>query len=120
VVQLKVKFSDFTLITRRVTLPHATDDGQSIYRAALELLRRAHEERPVRLTGVSVQSLDEDEPQLGLFPTAPPRSSKLNAALDRIAERFGTKAITTADIVETRGEGDDEEWRSDKPKAQRR
>jgi DNA polymerase-4 len=109
VVQLKLKFSDFTLITRRVTLPAPTDDGQSIYRAALELLQRAHEERPVRLTGVSVQNLDEDEPQLGLFPTAPPRSSKLNAALDKIAERFGTKAITTADIVATRGETDDEE-----------
>jgi DNA polymerase-4 len=109
VVQLKVKFSDFTLITRRVTLPSPTDDGQSIYRAALELLQRAHEQRPVRLTGVSVQSLDEDEPQLGLFPTAPPRSTKLNAALDRIAERFGTKAITTADIAATRGEEDDEE-----------
>ena len=116
VVQLKLKFSDFTLITRRVTLPSPTDDGQALYRAALELLQRAHEDKPVRLTGVSVQSLDDDEPQLGLFPTAPPRSSKLNAALDKIAERFGTKAITTADIVETRGEADDEEWRSDKPK----
>ena len=40
VVQLKVKFSDFTVITRRLTLPSATDDGQTLYRVACELLRR--------------------------------------------------------------------------------
>ena len=39
VVQLKLKFADFTLITRRATLDQATDDGQTLYRAAAELLR---------------------------------------------------------------------------------
>lgn len=113
VVQLKLKFADFTIITRRTTLSSPTDDGQTIYRAALELLERAHEGKPVRLTGVSVQSLGEQEPpqQLGLFsaPAAPPpRSAKLNAALDRITERFGSKAITTADLAKHDGEEDDD------------
>ncbi|MFL5343564.1 MAG: DNA polymerase IV [Hyalangium sp.] len=113
VVQLKVKFADFITITRRTTLSSPTDDGQTIYRAALELLERAHEGKPVRLTGVSVQSLGEQEPpqQLGLFsaPAAPPpRSAKLNAALDRITERFGSKAITTADLAKRGDEEDDD------------
>ncbi|WP_224246022.1 DNA polymerase IV [Hyalangium gracile] len=113
VVQLKVKFADFTTITRRTTLSAPTDDGQTLYRAALELLERAHEGKPIRLTGVSVQLAEQQEPQqLGLFAAPappPPRSAKLNAALDRIAERFGTKAITTADIAETGGAADDED-----------
>jgi DNA polymerase-4 len=114
VVQLKVKFSDFTTITRRTTLPSPTDDGQALYRSALELLERAHENKPIRLTGVSVQSFDTVEPQqLGLFtaaaPPPPPRSEKLNAVLDRIADRFGSKAITTADVVESGGSPDDDE-----------
>ncbi|NRD59360.1 DNA polymerase IV [Corallococcus exiguus] len=113
VVQLKLKFADFTLITRRVTLREATDDGQVIYRAALELLERAHEGKALRLTGVSVQ-LDEDEPQLGLFPAAAPKSSKLNEAMDRIAARFGSKAITMADIAEAEA-SDDDQHRSEKP-----
>ncbi|HZI10709.1 MAG TPA: DNA polymerase IV [Myxococcus sp.] len=112
-VQLKVKFSDFTLITRRTTLREATDDGQTLYRAALELLERAHEGKPIRLTGVSLQ-LDEEPPQLGLFPAAPPRTAKLNAALDKIAERFGSKAITTADIAGSEAP-DDDEHRSERP-----
>jgi DNA polymerase-4 len=113
VVQLKLKFADFTLITRRTTLREATDDGQTLYRTALELLERSHEGKPVRLTGVSVQ-LDEVAPQLGLFPAAPPRTAKLNAALDKIAERFGSKAITTADIAGSEAP-DDEAPRSERP-----
>jgi len=113
VVQLKLKFADFTLITRRTTLREATDDGQTLYRTALELLERSHEGKPIRLTGVSVQ-LDEVPPQLGLFPAAPPRTAKLNAALDRITERFGSKAITTADIAGSEAP-DDDEHRSERP-----
>ncbi len=110
VVQLKVKFSDFSVITRRTTLRSPTDDGQALYRSALELLEHAHGGRPIRLTGVSAQSLDPEGPQqLGLFSALPPRSAKLNTALDRIAERFGSNAITTADLAETGGEDDEDE-----------
>jgi len=85
VVQLKVKFADFTLMTRRTTLPSATDDGQALYRVARELLEKAHEDKPVRLTGVSMQELGTggEVRQLGLFtePEKPRKSDKLNAAL---------------------------------------
>ena len=104
VVQLKLKFADFTLITRRTTLSEPTDDGQVLYRAALELLEKSHAHRPLRLTGVSVQELDTGAAQLGLFSAPPPRSAKLNAALDKIAERFGSRAVTTADIAGTEDE----------------
>ena len=104
VVQLKLKFTDFSIITRRVTLDAATDDGQVLYRAALEMLERTHNGRPMRLTGVSAQTFEvDDSNQLGLFSTAPPRSAKLNATLDRIVDRFGDKAITTADLSKSRG-----------------
>jgi DNA polymerase IV len=103
VVQLKVKFWDFTLVTRRTTLPTETDDGQMLYRVARELLEKTHEERPVRLTGVSVQELGSSGggAQLGLFTEAPRKSDKLNSALDRIAEKFGTKAVRPADIADS-------------------
>jgi DNA polymerase IV len=108
VVQLKVKFSDFSLITRRTTLLCPTDDGQTLYRAALELLERAHQGKPIRLTGVSAQSLGaQSSEQLGLFSLSPPRNTKLNSALDRIAERFGSDAITTADLAQPGSENDE-------------
>ena len=120
VVQLKLKFSDFTLITRRVTLPSPTDDGQTLYRVAREMLEKAHADKPIRLTGVSVQELGTESGgarQLGLFsePEKPKRSDKLNAVLDRIADRFGSKAVTTADIA-GHDEAEPEPERPKKPK----
>jgi DNA polymerase-4 len=99
VVQLKLKLSDFTLVTRRTTLPEPTDDGQALYRAALVLLDRYDLRRPVRLTGVSGQQLRLTSPQLDLMAPPPTRSERLNAALDRITDRFGGQAIVPADLA---------------------
>ncbi len=100
VVQLKIKLSDFTHFTRRTTLRAPTDDGQTIYGAAILLLERARLAQRIRLTGVSVQDIDQPDPQLGLFAPMPQRSQRLNAALDRIADRYGDAAVTTADLTE--------------------
>jgi DNA polymerase-4 len=106
VVQLKLKLADFTLITRRTTLPEPTDDGQALYRSALALLDRYDLRRPVRLTGVSGQEIRATPPQLSLLTAPPTRSERLNAALDRIADRFGGKAVVPADLA-AGGESDE-------------
>jgi DNA polymerase-4 len=109
VVQLKLKYSDFELVTRRTTLEAPTDDGQELYRAARTLLEREPLKRAVRLTGVSAQDLGAHESQLPLFAPAPRPKDRLNEALDRIAEKFGGKAVTTADLAtEPSGDEDDE------------
>ncbi|WP_242395230.1 DNA polymerase IV [Anaeromyxobacter oryzisoli] len=109
VVTLKVKYADFELVTRRVTLPHPTDDDRAIYEAARAQLERVELARPIRLTGVSVSGFagPEEREQLGLFPPSvvprPPeedRRRRLNAALDALADRFGEGAVTRADLVE--------------------
>ncbi|MGV3621720.1 MAG: DNA polymerase IV [Archangium sp.] len=101
-VQLTVKYADFTQITRRVTMELPTDDGQTLYRKALELLQKADLRRRIRLTGVSGQELTGGAPQLGLFveEAAPAKNTRLNAALDAIASKFGSKAVVTADLRE--------------------
>jgi DNA polymerase-4 len=101
-VQLTVKYSDFTQITRRLTLEKATDDGQTLYREAVALLKKVDLSRFIRLTGVSGQELSGGEDQLGLFASqeGPKKSDKLNLALDAIASKFGNKAVVTADLRE--------------------
>ncbi len=105
VVQLKIKLSDFKLVTRRTTLAEPTDDGQTLYRAAITLLERVELPQRVRLTGVSAQELVAPEAQSELFAPSPTRTQKLNSALDRIADRFGSSAIVTADVA---GAGEDD------------
>jgi DNA polymerase-4 len=101
VVQLKLKFHDFSVLTRRCTLEQPTDDGQALYRSAVELLERAWDGRPVRLTGVSAQELGQAVPQLSLFEPGPGPRDRLNRALDKIAEKFGADAVVTADLAGT-------------------
>jgi DNA polymerase-4 len=100
VVQLKVKLADFTLLTRRTTLREPTDDGQALYRSASALLRAERLQQKVRLTGVSAQSLLSHGGQLSLFDSDR-RTGRLNAALDRIHDKFGPAVLTTADLHET-------------------
>ncbi len=86
----------FPMISRRTTLPEATDDGDTISRAAIAQLERANLREPVRLLGVGVTNIvAESAGQLSLFEPAErdARRSRLNQALDEISQRFGTKAL---------------------------
>jgi len=121
VVTLKVKYGDFSQITRRVTLDSPTDDDRLLYDAARAQLDRVDLTRPVRLTGVSVSDFatPAERGQLGLFAgpaQAPPppetaRRQALNTALDAIAGRFGDGAVVRADLADRprRGQGGPEE-----------
>jgi DNA polymerase-4 len=77
-VVLKVRYSDFTTVTRSVTLETATADARVVAARALALLSRTEAaSRPVRLLGVSVHGLltspakeprhRRESPQLELF-----------------------------------------------------
>jgi DNA polymerase-4 len=61
-VTIKVRYSDFTTITRSRTFPSPTRDADPIRCAAIELLSKTEAAtRPVRLLGVSVHNLLTDE-----------------------------------------------------------
>jgi DNA polymerase-4 len=122
IVTLKVKYADFTQVTRRVTLPDPTDDDRLIYRTARDLLARIEAGRPVRLAGVTVSGFEEGEApparQLDLFgipagsgpgaaPADDPRRQRLHAALDRLADKYGERTVAPADLSD-RVEG--ERW----------
>ncbi|MBI5420534.1 MAG: DNA polymerase IV [Deltaproteobacteria bacterium] len=102
-ITLKVKYGDFTLITRDVTLNYATDDGGEIYRNALPLLAKTEAgKRPVRLLGLSLSHfvVPEEGAQLSLFAGPPEKKEKLNRAVDRIAEKFGRQGIRPAALLD--------------------
>ena len=67
-VAIKLRYADFTTITRQMRLAVPTDDEREIYRAALVLLRRGWERgRAVRLLGVAARNLCPPVGQLPLL-----------------------------------------------------
>ena len=103
-VSLKVKYSDFTQITRAATLPEPTDDSMEIYSISCRLLKKtAVGKRPVRLLGISLSQLStlENEKQLFLFAQDKEyqKRKNLNTALDSICNKFGEKSIRPATLI---------------------
>lgn len=93
-VRLKLRWPDFTTVSRQCTLPHPTDQDQEIYQAALGLLEKAWRNgRPVRLVGVGVTHLTTAVRQLSLWEADSEKGRRLNAAIDLIRERFGENVI---------------------------
>ena len=59
-IGIKVRFDDFTTVTRARSLDVAVSDAETVGVVALDLLRRLDPRRPVRLLGVRVAGLDEE------------------------------------------------------------
>jgi DNA polymerase-4 len=59
-IGIKIRFDDFTTLTRARSLEVAVNDAGTVGGVALELLRRLDPRRPVRLLGVRVAGLDEE------------------------------------------------------------
>jgi DNA polymerase IV len=60
-VGIKVRYADFSTVTRARTLPSPVNELESVWRVASDLLRRLDPAQPVRLLGVRVAGLDRNE-----------------------------------------------------------
>jgi DNA polymerase-4 len=101
-VSIKVRFADFTTITRSRTLSVATDVTQEIYRTASRLLTEQVPSGAVRLIGVRMEQLAVvagGGEQLALdAPAHGWRDADL--AADQARSRFGTAAIRPASLID--------------------
>jgi len=112
-VTLKLRYADFTTITRRQTLSQTTDSDQTIFDTGVKLLNRelAGEKQPVRLIGTGVSALVAAGGQLAMLDSSARRQEQLNKAIDRIRKKYGFTAIQTGrtlklkDIFGEGGEG---------------
>lgn len=97
-VQLKVRFGDFTTITRSTTLAVAVDDSRSLLEAGRGLLALVDPAQGVRLLGLSVSGLSSDSSRQLTFDEAisGPGWQEADRTIDEIRARFGDEAIGPA------------------------
>jgi DNA polymerase IV len=95
-IKLKLRWDDFTTLTRQVTLDHTTDQDNEIYTVAAGLLADHWPRgKPVRLIGVGISGFTTPHRQLGLWDdvTTLEQDRRLQDTLDDLRERFGDDAV---------------------------
>jgi DNA polymerase-4 len=101
-ITLRLRFDDFTRATRSHTVSEATCQTQTILATTRELLTAAMpviERQGLTLVGVSLGNLEDDRAIQLALPLDSERSTALDAATDKVRDRFGSAAITRAVLL---------------------
>jgi DNA polymerase IV len=101
-VVLRLRFNDFSRVTRSHTLPWPTAETQTILTTARWLLLTASplvDRKGLTLVGLAVANLEDDRPLQLPLPVDPRGDGALDTAVDVIRERFGSGAITRAVLL---------------------
>ena len=125
-ITLKVKYADFTSLTRARTLPAPTNLTRVIFDTAVALLEELNPREKLRLIGVGVSHFDGgtepavprarqlsllgEEPEKREENATPPvdlkRETALDAAMDAVREKFGARMVMRGRLLEQEERGD--------------
>jgi len=93
-VQLKLRYADFTTLTRRQTLSKPTQDEMMLYEVAKRLLDAEEiEGKRIRLIGIGGSNLVAPEIQSDLFEKGDEKRARLGKAVDELRGKMGRGVI---------------------------
>ena len=108
-VKLKLRWPDFSTITRQTTLTIGTDNFEIIFQFAIALFEKEWRDgRPVRLIGLGISGLGPPYRQLSLWEIGDysngsvykkgekGKTEKLNAVVTQLKHRFGDQIVKPA------------------------
>ncbi|HLF11813.1 MAG TPA: DNA polymerase IV [Gammaproteobacteria bacterium] len=97
-VRVKLKRTDFRVLTRQRPLAEPTDVAAELFSTAAALLAEFDDSGPFRLVGLAAYDLADagERAQLGLPINENNRTRRLETTLDRLSERFGSGIVQRA------------------------
>jgi DNA polymerase IV len=98
-VSIKVRYADFTTITRSKTLLVATDVTQEIFKLACQLLDEQTPPGAIRLIGVRMEQLAQDGAEQLLLDAPENGWREADQAADKARAKFGLAAIRPASLL---------------------
>lgn len=108
-ISIKVRFADFSTITRSKTLPLPISSTQEIYQVVKDLYKALKLERArLRLVGVSLENLHENAPEQLMLGQREKGWREAESAIDRASERFGEESVRPARLIRLKREAEEE------------
>jgi DNA polymerase-4 len=96
-------------VTRRRTLPVATQTAHTLFKVGRELLAKEASGRPWRLIGIGIADLvDAETARDDFFAGEERKALSTERSLDAIRARFGVDAVTSGRILRARSGADDD------------
>ena len=109
-IAIKVRFADFTTISRSKTLPLPIDSTQEIYEVVRTLYKNLKIDRArLRLVGVSLENLQGGAPEQMMLGSREKGWREADGAIDRAHARFGSGSVRPGRLIEGGEEKDDAE-----------
>jgi len=109
-IKLKIRWPDFTTLSRQVTLARPTDDEATIRTTAYKLLDDVRPPgQPVRLIGVGISGFGDTPVQLSLFDLKPEteKDQRIRETLNQLRARFGPDVVHRASSLPGEGRADE-------------
>lgn len=107
-ITLKIKFADFTALTRSKTLAVPTHSSGTIHEQALLLLKGVRLAKKVRLIGVGVSRFGDNTPGLPFLQDSKrTKLDTLDEVMDTIVDRFGKSVVQSASLLGDRDDSGD-------------
>jgi DNA polymerase-4 len=104
VVTLKLRTTDFRILTRRRTIAVPTQTAKTLFAVGRELLAKEATGKPFRLIGIGMADLIEaGAVEDDFFAGDERRALKGEKTLDAIRARFGADAVTSGRIFRAKG-----------------
>ena len=92
VLVLKLRRTDFRIVTRRISLPEPVQTARALFAAGRELMA-PELGRPYRLIGIGMAEVVDAVDAPALFETSETRALKTETAIDRLRAKFGARAV---------------------------
>ena len=108
-VGVQIKTNEFITYSHQKKLNKPTSNTQEIYNVAKELLEGLFSNQPIRLIGVKLDNLTDNEfNQISMFdePIKKQKNSKLDNVIDNIKDKYGYNSITLGTIMNIDGKKD--------------
>jgi len=108
-ITLKIRFHDFITLNKSMTLENSTNIDDLVFKTVVELLDKVrYKKGGVRLLGIKLSNLTSgnEKKQLKFLRNEEDKKNdkleQLTQSLDKIKEKFGTKAVTRASLLKVK------------------